>query len=335
MIAADLVRVGTQSVTAVVLFRGTAHVWELALLQAIAGAAAGSFNPASLALIPQTVSAERLQEANALIAMSRSAASIFGPGVSGAIVAVAGAGWVFAVDAGSFVFSVAFVAAMRVGAHVRPAAQRFWSDLADGWREVRRHRWLTAGFTGLAVANFGVGVYVVRGSLVAMDKWGPWAWGLVGGSAAVGGVLGGLVAIRIRPIHPVAAAFTIFPLSALLPFTLLRPFPLPAVMAAGLVFGGALLVGNTLWVTAMQQEVEPNHLARVASIDVLLSLGLLPVGQALSGPISNAIGVHATLTVAGLLMCIPSLAVVAFVRDVREVRGTTSPLRPQAAAPLE
>ena len=61
MIAADLVRVGTQSVTAVLLFRGTAHVWEIAVLQAIAGAAAGAFSPASLALVPQTVSAGRLQ----------------------------------------------------------------------------------------------------------------------------------------------------------------------------------------------------------------------------------------------------------------------------------
>ena len=336
MISADILRVGTQSATAILLFRGTAHVWEIALLQGIAGVAAGAFSPASLALIPQSVSAERLQGANALIAMSRSAARIFGPGVSGAIVAVAGAGWVFAIDAGSFLFSVAFVAAMRVEAHVRPVAQRFWSDLADGWREVRRHRWLTAGFLGYALGNFGVGIYVVRGSLVAMDKLGgAWAWGLVGVSAAVGGVLGGLLAMRIRPSYPVAAAFAIFPLMALLPFTLVKPFPLPAVMAAGLLFGGALLVGNTLWETAMQQEVAPNRLARVASIDVLLSLCLLPVGQALSGPLSNAIGVHATLVLAGLLMCVPSLAVVVFVRDVRAVRGSKTPLRPPVAAPAE
>ena len=322
MMSADLIRFGTQSVTAILLFRGTAHVWELALLQAFAGAAAGSFNPASLALIPQTVSAARLQGANALIAMSRSAASVFGPGVSGAIVAVAGPGWVFAIDAGSFLFSLVFVAAMHVETHARPDAQRFWSDLADGWREVRRHRWLSAGFLGLAVVNFGVGIYVVRGSLVVMDELGgPWAWGLVGGAAAVGGLLGGVIAYRIRPSHPVAAAFGIFSLTALLPFTLLEPFPLPVVMAAGLIFGGALLVGNTLWETAMQQEVEPNRLARVASIDVLLSFCLLPVGQVLSGPLSNAIGVHSTLILAGLLMCVPNLAVVVFVRDVRAVHG--------------
>ncbi|HLZ48963.1 MAG TPA: MFS transporter, partial [Candidatus Limnocylindria bacterium] len=248
----------------------------------------------------------------------------------------AGAGWVFAIDAGSFLFSVVFVAAMHVETHARPAAQRFWSDLADGWREVRRHRWLRAGFAGLAVVNFGVGVYVARGSIRVMHLLGgPWAWGLVGVAAAVGGLLGGVIAYRIRPSHPVAAAFGIFSLTALLPFTILQPFPLPAVMAAGLLFGGALLVGNTLWETAMQQEVDPNRLARVASIDVLLSFCLLPVGQALSGPLSNAIGVHATLVLAGLLMFVPNLAVIAFVRDVRAVRGATTPLRPPTAARVE
>ena len=157
-------------------------------------------------------------------------------------------------------------------------------DLAEGWREVRRHRWLTAGFLGYAMGNFGVGVYIVVGSLVAFDHLGgaP-AWGLIVGSAAFGGVLGGFVAYRIRPSHPVSMAFAIWTLCALPPFALVRPFPLPVVMACALVFGGSILVGNTLFETAMQQEVAPGRLARVASIDLLLSLCLMPAGQLLAG----------------------------------------------------
>jgi MFS family permease len=326
MISADLVRLATQSATAALLFGGVAHVWELAVLQGVAGAGGGFFNPASTALIPQTVSAERLQQANALLSLSRSTTSVFGPGVSGAIVAVAGPGWVFSIDAGSFLVSAAFVAAIRLGPHVRPVTQRFWRDLADGWREVRRHRWLTAGFLGYAVGNFGVGVYIVVGSLVAIHRLGgaP-AWGLIVGSASFGGVLGGFVAYRIRPSHPVAMAFAIWTLCALPPFALVRPFPLPAVMATALVFGGSILVGNTLFETAMQQEVEPGRLARVASIDLLLSLCLMPAGQALAGPISTAVGVHATLVLAGTLMCVPNFLVLVFVREVRSVRRRDEP----------
>jgi MFS family permease len=321
LIGADLVRLATQAITALLLFTGTAHVWQLAALQALAGAAAGFFNPASKALIPQTISSGRLQQANALISLSRSAANVFGPALSGAIVAVASAGWVFAIDAASFLFSVIFVAAMRVAPYAKPAAQRFWRDLADGWQEVRRHRWLTAGFLGYALGNFGVGLYIVIGSLIAMDQLGgaP-AWGLIVGSAAFGGVLGGVIAYRIRPSHPVAMAFAIWTLCALPPFALVRPFPLPVVMATALVFGGSVLVGNTLFETAMQQEVEPRRLARVASIDLFLTLCLMPAGQALAGPISDAVGRGATLILAGTLMCIPSFLVLVGVPEVRSVR---------------
>ncbi len=330
MIGADLVRLGTQSTTAVLLFAGTAHVWQLAVLQGIAGAAAGFFNPASKALIPQTVSAGRLQQANALISLSRSTTNVFGPALAGAIVAVAGAGWVFAIDAGSFLFSVIFVAAMHVTPYAKPAAQRFWRDLAEGWQEVRRHNWLTAGFLGYAIGNFGVGIYIVIGSLVAIDHLGgaP-AWGLIVGSAALGGVLGGFVAYRIRPSHPVAMAFAIWTLCALPPFALIRPFPLPVVMATALLFGGSILVGNTLFDTAMQQEVEPGRLARVASIDLLLSLCLMPAGQVLAGAISGAIGVEATLVLAGTLMCVPNFLVLVFVPEVRSVRRRATEPEPE------
>ena len=336
MIAADLIRLGTQTVTAVLLIGGTMHVWELAVLQSIAGACGGFFNPASAALIPQTVSAVRLQQANALLALSRSATNVFGPATAGVIVAAAGPGWAFAIDAGSFFVSVVFVAAMRVDAHVRPATSHFWSELRDGWREVRRHRWLSAGFLGLALANLGVGMYIVLGSVVARDDLGgARPWGFILGAAAVGSVLGGLVSYRVKPQRPVAAAFGIWVLMALPAFSLVRPFPLPAVMAAAVVFGVSVIIGNVLWDTAIQREVQPERLARVASFDVLLSLGLLPIGYAIAGPLSVALGVPAALALAGGCICVPNLAVAFFVRDVRAVPGSTTPLRPPAAAPAE
>jgi len=146
-------------------------------------------------------------------------------------------------------------------------------------------------------------------------------------------MLGGVVAYRIRPQHPVAAAFAIWTLCALPPFALVRPFPLPAVMAAALVLGGSILIGNTLWETAMQQEVQPNRLARVASIDLLLSVCLMPAGQALAGPLSAALGVRATLLLAGTLMCVPNLLVVVFVREVRDVQRRDGPEREPEPAP--
>jgi Transmembrane secretion effector len=164
-------------------------------------------------------------------------------------------------------------------------------------------------------------MYVVLGPLVSREHLGgARPWGLIVGAAAVGGVLGGLVAYRIRPSHPVATAFAIWAVGAVPPFALIRPFPLAAIMVAAGIFGCAVVVGNALWGTAMQQEVPPDRLARVASIDYLLSIGLMPAGQAVAGPLATTLGERPTLVLAGLLMFVPNLLVVALVREVRSVR---------------
>jgi MFS family permease len=321
MMTADLARFATQATTAALLFTHAAGVWQLAVLQAVAGAAGGVFAPASTALVPQTVSAPRLQQANALLSLSQSVANVFGPAFSGAIVAAAGPGWVFAIDAASFLVSAAFLAALRVKDHLRPVAQAFWVDLADGWREVRRHRWLTAGFLGFALGNVGIGMYLVLGPLVAReDLGGAQAWGLILTAGAVGGVVGGMVAYRVRPRHPVAAAFAIWALGAVPTLTLVPPLPTAAIMVATSIFSISVLVGNTLWETALQQEVRPDRLARVGSIDWLLSLCLTPAGQALAGPLTTPLGVRGTLLLAVGLMTVPNLCVLAFVREVRTLR---------------
>jgi MFS family permease len=334
MISADLVRLGTQTTTAALLLGGVAHIWELAVLQTVAGAAGGFFGPASTALLPQAVSEGMLQKANSLLTLSRSGTQIFGPAVAGGLVVTVGPGWCFAIDAASFLFSAVFVSLMRVAPHEPPVAQRFWRDLADGWVEVRRHRWLTAGFLGFALGNVGIGIYLVLGPLVAKDElaFHQLAWGLVLTSGSVGGVLGGLVAYRIRPAHPVATAFAIWTLGACLPLALVPPLALGFVMVAAAIVFASILIGNVLWETAMQQEVRPDRLARVASIDLLLSLCLMPLGSLLAGPLSTALGVRSTLLLAAVLMSVPNFLVLVFVREVRSVRRRDADNSPALAA---
>jgi len=160
---------------------------------------------------------------------------------------------------------------------------------------------------------------------------GKVAWGLIVGSIPVGGLLGGVVAYRIKPVHPVATAFAVWSLGGVLPFTLVRPFPLPVIMVAAAMLGACILIGNALWETAMQQEVRRDRLARVASIDQLLSIGLMPAGQALAGAIAAGVGTPATLVLAGTLMCVPNLVVVAFVRAQNCRRRAASPGSPWAS----
>ena len=114
MLTADLVRLTTQGVIAVLLISGHATIWELALTQAVYGAATAFFNPASTGLIPAVISPGRLQQANALRALAMAVGNVAGPALAGILVAAASPGWALAVDAVSFGASAVFLALLRL-----------------------------------------------------------------------------------------------------------------------------------------------------------------------------------------------------------------------------
>src|SRR5207253_11443734 len=98
---------------AVLLLTHTAHLAHLDLAAAVFNCAGGFFQPASTALTPQTVNPEKLQQANALMGLSRSATWVIGPAISGVLVATVGPAWSFAIDAATFAASAASLAMLR------------------------------------------------------------------------------------------------------------------------------------------------------------------------------------------------------------------------------
>jgi MFS family permease len=133
MIACDIVRTVTEVVLAVLLLTGSAQVWHLVVVAGIVGGAGAFFVPATTGLIPETVSPGRLQQANALMGLSRSATGVFGPPVAGLLVALIGPGAVFAVDAATFVVSAVSLAMLRVPPRATPAEHsHFLADLQAG-----------------------------------------------------------------------------------------------------------------------------------------------------------------------------------------------------------
>jgi len=73
------------------------------------------------------------------------------------------------------------------------------------------------------------------------------------------------------------------------------------LMLASLAFNGLETAGTIVWATVKQRHVPSALLGRVSSLDWLISIGLLPVSFALTGPVSSAIGIQTTLVAAGLI----------------------------------
>src|ERR1044072_6753474 len=101
-----------------------------AVVQALVAVAPAS-RAAAPGLVPETISSGRLQQANALLALSRSSVQVVGPAVSGIIVAAAEPGWGFAIDAGTFVASAPFLSVLPIAPAEARERRPFFHELAE------------------------------------------------------------------------------------------------------------------------------------------------------------------------------------------------------------
>ena len=321
MLAADLVRFAAQGVAAVLLISGHAEVWALAALNGVRGAAGAFFGPASTGLVPQTISAERLQQANALRGMTASGAWIVGPALGGALVAGAGSGWAVAADAVSYAISAGFLSRLAVSRTEPLPPQRFLGDLRDGWQAFTERSWVWVTVTSLTVVNVFSTAFFVLGPVVAeRSLGGASAWAVILSAGSVGALLGALLVYRLKPERPLLVACLSVALGAVPSALLALPAATALIAAATLIAGGGVLVFNALWETTLQQHVPAEALSRVSAYDYLGSGIANPLGLAIFGPIAATIGIHRTL----LLAAACEFAALMFMlsrRSVREVRA--------------
>jgi MFS family permease len=321
MMGSDVVRASVQSLIALAFFTDTIEIWQLALGAALFGASGAFFNPASTGLVPQLVSRERLQEANALLGLARSAIEVFGPVVSGLVVATLGFGVVFAVDAASFVASFVCLAAMRLPRAIeRGARTSVVAEARAGLRVVRERRWILAALGCDLVFNLAFAAYFVLGPVVYERHFdGPRDWGIAMTAAAIGGIAGGLVVLRLRPSRPLFVAYAFSFATPTVLVGLAVPLPLAPLVAGSALIAVAIVLVNTFWATMLQQHVPGAYLSRVDSLGWMISLVAFPLGSVAVGPLSDAVGVGPTLVGAAVLMAI-GLAGALSVRDFRELR---------------
>jgi MFS family permease len=321
MIGADAVRALTHGTVALGFATGSVRWWHLAISSAVFGAAAAFFGPASTGLVPQLVPAARLQEANALLTLSRSATDVFGPALAGLLVATIGYAVVFAVDAATFVVSGLFLLAMRVP-HSLPVLERksFLADAREGFTEVRRRRWLWAGFASFAVGNLAMAPYFVLGPLVMKEDFnGARDWGFVLTGGAIGGIAAAALALRWKPSRPLLVAFSVLLLFPLQMLALAVPLPLPAVVAGSALAIVGIVLANVFWQTVVQQEIPNEKLARVDAFDWAISLVFVPLGFVAAGPVAARVGTGPTLVLAAALFTATKL-VPLLLHDVRAMR---------------
>lgn len=320
MLGSDAIRAVVNGGLGAVLIAGQGRLWHLVVAAVAFSLADGFFTPAASALMPQAVSRDRLQQANALMGLARSTTSVAGPAVSGLLVAAISPGWVFAVDGVSFVVSAVSLALLRIPRGEPALRTGFFRELAEGWQAVTSRRWFLLNLSSHALWNFAIAAFFVLGPIVAKRQLGgATAWGLITASIGVGSIIGGLFALRLMSRRPLVAANLALIPSALQLLALAAPLPVPAIIAVAIVGWAGLTYLNEVWFATVPHLMPAEVLGRANSFDWVLSIVAMPAGFAIAGPMADHIGVPATLYAAAALLAIPSLLIV-LVPDVRNVR---------------
>ena len=320
MVGSNLAAGVAQAIAAYLLISGRAEIWHLAVIALVRAVASSFFFPAQQGIVPQTVPAEELQPANALLRLALNATNIGGAALGGLLVAVAGPGWAIGFDALTYFAAAAILLPMHVRAPEREAGTSFVRELGDGWREFRSRTWIWIVVIGFAFANGAEAAGLnILGPVVAKESLGGASvWGLVLAAMGVGLVLGSLLALRIRPERPLFVG--VVSITLLVPPLVLLAIeaPWPALAAATLLSGIGIELFTVFWDTSLQAHVPNEVLSRVSAWDAIGSLVLIPAAYAVVGPLADAIGIEQTLWLcAGIVFVAITAQLLS--REVREL----------------
>lgn len=318
-LASDVVCGLAQLAIGMLLLAGSVDVPPVAAAAAVGGAASAFGVPATLPLVSGTVDPAGRRAANSLLSAASSAASVAGPAIAGVLIFTVGAGWAFVLDAATFAVSAGTLAVIRVRDVPAPGGP-LRRQLAAGWAEVRDRTWYWASIIGHGTCNFALGMLMTTGPLIAVTELGgKTVWLAALEASAAGYLAGALIAGRARIGRPILAVDLVLT-SVAVPLVL---FGLAAPAGAVVASYGLAAVGlgfaNPVWLTAVQQEVPAEVLARVSAYDWLVSLGGQLLGYAVGPILTQVAGFTWPLAAAAALVVI-SLLVPASLPSVRGVR---------------
>ncbi len=307
MLAADVARGIAVGLLAILSLSGVLVLWHVVALVALYGAGAAFFGPAFDAIVPDVLPAAELPQANALDQFVRPVAlRLAGPALGGLLIDAVGVGTAFAFDAASFAISAIALLTRSTRAPRRAAAPAsVGADIRTGMRYVRRHVWLWATFATAAIAYllFMGPAEVLLPYLVKNEMGGSAAdLGLVFAAGGIGSVgCAAVIGQRGLPRRDITFMYLAWTFATIAVAGYGLASAVWQLMLASLCFNALETAGTIVWATAKQRHVPAALLGRVSSLDWLISIGLLPVSFALTGPVSGAIGAQTTLVAAGVI----------------------------------
>lgn len=312
----------TQSLNAVVTLAlaaitvsGAVRVTDVYAFALVTGLIFAFDSPARQAFVTEVVPEDRLRAAISLNAAVFQATRLIGPAIASVLIATAGTGWVFALNALCYLGPTAGLLMLRPSdLHPAPVATRAQSTVASAVRYLRgRPDVLWTIFLVGMLGTFGLNFPIVL-TAMAKSTFGGNAgtYGLfnivLGAGSAAGAILAGAGARpRTRAIVITAAVFGVLQATAALA-------PDMAVFLALLVVMGLVnLVCQAMANASVQLAVDPEIRGRVMGLYMLVFIGGTPIGAPLIGAITSHYGARTGMLVCGVIPAVAAVVTAAAV----------------------
>jgi MFS family permease len=281
---------------------GLVQLWHVYVFALLLGCVAAFDAPARQTFVSELVTEIDLQNAVALNSTSFNAARMIGPAVAGTLIAAVGTGWVFVINAASYVAVIGAMKMLRVHElYLRQRAVRTRGSFLEGFRYVWRRPDLKAVlFMLFLIGTFGLNFPIFISTMsVTVFHAGAHQYGLLSSIMAIGSVVGALLAARRdKPrMGVLLVRASVFGLGC----------ALAALMPGYWLFGMALIVvgvaAQTFTTTVnswVQLSTEPAMRGRVLAILLAIVLGCTPMGAPLVGWVADTFGARWAMGVAAL-----------------------------------
>jgi predicted MFS family arabinose efflux permease len=295
--------VGVALVLAALTLAGFVSPLPLLILTFALSAGDAFESPSWRAVLPDLVKKEDLPAASALNGIEFNFARAVGPGLAGLLIAAAGAGSAFLLNAVSFIGVILVVARWKPALKKRitpPETVRGATVAAIRYVRYSPAMRILLTRSGL-VMFFASGLLALLPSLALIVKNNPTAYGLLLGCFGLGAVLGALVMQRARSRWSteavVSGGVAIFGL-AILATSILRS--LPALSGVMMLAGSAWIVFLSLFNVLVLNHAPDWVRARVLAISTLVFQGAVAAGSAAWGAVAARFGINAAVLCAGV-----------------------------------
>ncbi len=292
------------AVLSVLTLGGWITAWQVFFLALFAGIVQSFEMPARQSFLMEIVGREDLPSAIALNSALVNGARILGPALAGVVVAYAGEGACFSVNALSYLAIIGGFLAMRLPPRTRTAASKtsVSAFIHEGIVYAVRTPSIRLPLILIGLVGLLSTPYTVLMPVFAKDilNSGPSGMGLLMGAAGIGAVVGVSFLARHRGTdrlgRAIAFALVRFGLGLIL-FAYSRNLWLSLLILP--LVGSGFMVPMAA-VNTLLQTIAPDHLrGRVMSLYFIMIMGAAPVGSLLSGSLAPYIGAPLTVALTG------------------------------------